>query len=434
MKIVYLAAGAAGMYCGSCLHDNTLAAALIEGGDDVLLVPTYTPIRTDERDVSTDRVFFGGINVFLQQKLSLFRHTPWWLDRLLDWPALLMQISKRGASIDPAKLGSLTVSMLQGEQGRQRKELDKLCLWLESEVRPDVIHLSNTLLSGMARQLRERLGVPLVCTLSGEDAFIEKLTAPYYDQTRALLRERCAEIDAFVALGGYYADFMADYLSVGHERIHVIPHGLRLEGHGTRSGSGETSEVTIGFLARICHDKGLHLLTRALEILAADDRLPLVRLKVAGYLGKQDRPYLADVERRLARAGLADRYEYVGELDRPEKIAFLQSLDVLSVPTVYRESKGLPALEALANAVPVVLPDHGSFPEIIANTGGGLLCRPHDAESLAEKLAELIADPQLAKTCGEHGQRRVHERYEAGQMADQTRQLYRGLVDKSGAD
>src|ERR1043165_1330623 len=91
MKIIYLAAGAGGMYCGSCLHDNTLAAALLALGEDVLLVPTYTPLRTDEPNVSIDRVFFGGINVYLQEKSSLFRHTPWWMDRWLDHPALLEQ-------------------------------------------------------------------------------------------------------------------------------------------------------------------------------------------------------------------------------------------------------------------------------------------------------------------------------------------------------
>ena len=89
MRIAYITAGAAGMYCGSCLHDNTLAAALIELGEDVLLVPTYTPLRTDEPNVSIGRVFFGGINVYLQEKVSLFRHTPWWFDRLLDNPTLL---------------------------------------------------------------------------------------------------------------------------------------------------------------------------------------------------------------------------------------------------------------------------------------------------------------------------------------------------------
>ena len=97
MKIIYLAAGAAGMYCGTCLHDNTLAAALLSAGTDLLLVPTYTPIRTDEEDLSEKRVFFGGINVYLQQKLGLFRHTPWFLDRLLDAPPLLRWVSRFAA-------------------------------------------------------------------------------------------------------------------------------------------------------------------------------------------------------------------------------------------------------------------------------------------------------------------------------------------------
>src|SRR3990172_11497725 len=126
MKIAYIAAGAAGMYCGSCLHDNTLAAALLELGEDVILVPTYTPLRTDEPDVSIRRVFFGGINVYLQQNSALFRHTPWWLDRLLDHPGLLDRLSQRGVNIQPSELGAMTVSMLRGEAGRQRKEIKKL--------------------------------------------------------------------------------------------------------------------------------------------------------------------------------------------------------------------------------------------------------------------------------------------------------------------
>jgi len=98
MRITYLTAGAAGMYCGTCLQDNTLAAALRARGCDVLLVPLYTPIRTDETDVSLDRVFYGGINVYLQQKSALFRHTPWLFDRLLDLPALLRWATGRAVS------------------------------------------------------------------------------------------------------------------------------------------------------------------------------------------------------------------------------------------------------------------------------------------------------------------------------------------------
>ncbi len=184
MRIAYITAGAAGMYCGSCLHDNTLAAALLELGEDVVLVPTYTPLRTDEPNVSIPRVFFGGINVYLQEKVPLFRHTPWWFDRPLDHPAILQRLARRAGSVDPKQLGDLTVSMLSGESGHQHKELDKLAHWLTADFRPDIVHLSNSMQIGMARKLRERGGSPIVCQLSGEDLFLEKLQPPHYDRAR----------------------------------------------------------------------------------------------------------------------------------------------------------------------------------------------------------------------------------------------------------
>jgi glycosyltransferase involved in cell wall biosynthesis len=428
MRIAYIAAGAAGMYCGSCLHDNTLAAALLELGEDVVLVPTYTPLRTDEADVSGRRIFFGGINVYLQQKWGLFRRTPWWLDRLLDSPALLERLSRSANSVDPTKLGDMTVSMLQGETGNQRKEIEKLTHWLFAEFKPDVIHLSNSMQLGMARRLTQRCGPPVVCQLSGEDLFLEKLPRPYYDKARALLRERAADIDAFVAINRYYAEFMVDYLAVDPQRVHVIPHGLKLEGHGNRLDKGAGKTRIVGYLARICHDKGLHLLVEACELLAADASTPPFVLRAAGYLGSSDRPYLRQLEERAAAGPLAGRFEYVGELDRQQKITFLQSLDVMSVPTVYRESKGLPALEAMANAVPVVLPDHGSFSELVADTSGGLLCRPLDSADLAAKVGQLLRDPVRAAQLGLAGQRAIEDRYHARRMAEQTVQLYRQLV------
>jgi glycosyltransferase involved in cell wall biosynthesis len=427
MRIAYIAAGAAGMYCGSCLHDNTLAAALLALGEDVVLVPTYTPTRTDEPNVSQRRVFFGGINVYLQQKSALFRHTPWWLDRLLDHPALLEALSKRSSSIDPAQLGDMTVSMLQGEAGKQRKELEKLVHWLLMDVRPDVVHLSNAMQIGMARLIAERCGPPVICQLSGEDIFLEKLKPPYYDEARAVLRERAGDVDAFVAINRYYADFMAEYLDVDRGRVHVIPHGLHLEGHGKRIEKRPGEPRVIGYLARVCEDKGLHLLVEACERLSADAGLPPFVLHAAGYLGAADRPYLERLQARAAAGPLAGRFTYHGELDREQKIAFLQSMDVMSVPTVYRESKGLPALEAMANAVPVVLPDHGSFSELVADTGGGMLCRPLDPADLAAKLAELLRDPLRAAELGLRGQQAVVDHYHARRMAEETLGLYRQL-------
>jgi glycosyltransferase involved in cell wall biosynthesis len=430
MRIAYIAAGAAGMYCGSCLHDNTLAAALLELGEEVVLIPTYTPIRTDEADVSSRRVFFGGINVYLQQKWALFRRTPWWLDRLFDHPALLGALSKRSASIDATRLGDMTVSMLRGESGNQRKEIEKLAHWLNSDFRPDVVHLSNALQLGMARLLTRPGGPRIVCQLSGEDIFLGKLGQPYDDQARAALRERAADVDAFVALNRYYADYMTDYLALDPGKVFVIGHGLQIEGHGARSEREADRPPVIGYLARICHDKGLHLLVEGCERLAGRTDVPSFELRAAGYLGPADRPYLERLESRIAAGPLAGRFAYLGELDRAEKIAFLQSLDVMSVPTVYRESKGLSVLEAMANAVPVVVPDHGSFSELIADTGGGLLFHPHDAADLAAKLADLLRDPDRAASLGRAGRQAILDRYHARQMAQATLDLYRRLADR----
>jgi glycosyltransferase involved in cell wall biosynthesis len=433
MRIAYLAAGAAGMYCGSCLHDNTLAAELLAMGEDVLLVPIYTPLRTDERDVSKPRVFFGGINAYLQQKSALFRRLPRWVDGWLDSPWLLRLVASRGVSVDPAKLGDMTVSMLRGEEGNQRKELDKLVDWLIDEVQPDVVHLSNAMMLGLARRIAAKCGPPVICSLSGEDIFLEKLKAPHYQQARQLMRERSRDVQAFVALTRYYADFMIDYLDVPAERVHVIPHGLDLRGHGDRRPAPGERPRRIGYFARICHDKGLHVLVDACEKLASRTDVPSFELHAGGYLGPGNRGYLEGLARRAARGPLAGRFHYHGELTREGKVKFLESLDVFSTPTVYRESKGLPILEAWANGVPAVLPDHGAFPELAEAAGGALLHRPLDAHDLAYQLAELLNDPERADALGRAAQSYVRSRHTARRMAEDTLTLYRRLAAEAAA-
>jgi glycosyltransferase involved in cell wall biosynthesis len=439
MRIAYLAAGAAGMYCGSCLHDNTLANALRARGEDVFLVPTYTPLRTDEPSKPVDRVFFGGVNSYLKQVSPWFRRAPRWLERFVDSQWFLKLATSGAGSVDPAKLGALTVSMLKGEEGNQARQLDQLVDWLVDEAKPDVVHLSNSMLLGMARRIADRCGPPVVCALSGEDLFLEGLAAPHYEQARALLRERAAEVAGFTALNGYYADFMARYLGVDRGKVHVVPHGLDLEGVPRRVYRDEPpvddrglnaggAPLRVGYFARVCRDKGLHLLVEACERLA--ERRPdlAFELHAGGYLGAGDRNYLIDLRKKSEFGALAGRFRYHGELDRTQKYALLSSFDVFSTPTVYAEAKGLPALEAMAVGVPVVLPAHGSFPEMVAATGGGLLHAPHYPEALTEAIERLLSDPAARRAHGEAGAAAVRQRFHAGRMAEETLAVYWGLV------
>ncbi len=243
------------------------------------------------------------------------------------------------------------------------------------------------------------------------------------------MKERARDIDAFVALNHYFADFMSDYLDVPRERIDVIRHGLNLDGHGTRPPRRRSEQIceqatTIGYFARVAPEKGLHFLVEAFGLLCNDRSLPPLRLKVAGYKSSADEPYFQTCVERIRDLGLADRFEYAGELDRAAKIAFLQSLDVMALPTVYHESKGISVLEAMANAVPVVLPAHGTFPEYVEDTGGGVLHEPENPRSLAQRLAELIRDPRRSDAMGLAAQQVIRERYTSRQMAQEHFGLY----------
>lgn len=432
MKILYLTGGAGQMYCGSCLRDNALASELISRGHDVTLLPVYTPTLTDETNVSGDKVFFGGISVYLEQYVPLFRKSPRWLDRLWDSGAMLQLASRRSISTSPKMLGELTVSMLKGEAGFQQKEIAKLLEWLTHEAAPDIVSLPYTLLLGLAQPIKAALGRPICCTLQGEDLFLEGLHEPYRSEAKDLIRTNVEHVDAFIAVSEYYAEFMPGYLGIPPEKIHVVPLGINLRGYERRVDSRtreRSGPLTVGFFARIAPEKGLHVLADAYRRLRRSGDLPAeARLEAAGYLAPEHKGYLSEIEQQMAAAGLASEFHYRGVLDREQKIAFLQSLDVLSVPATYDEPKGMFLLEAMACGIPVVQPKRGAFTEIVEKTGGGLLVEPDDPQSLAEGLLQIYRDPGLGERLGQSGFEKVREHYSVGGMADRALEVYASVI------
>jgi glycosyltransferase involved in cell wall biosynthesis len=423
MKILAITAGAANMYCGSCLRDNALAAELIAQGHDVTLVPLYTPTLTDEPNVSRKRVFFGGVSVYLEQHMAAFRFTPSWLDRVWDsWP-VLKAASRRSIAVSPRHLGELTISMLRGEDGAQRKEFHKLMRWLRSEPAPDVVILPNALLISLARPLKEALGRPVCCTLQGEDLFVEGLGEPWRTQTLELMRAQVDSVDAFIPVSQYYAGFMSRYLGIGERKMHVVPIGINLKGYGTGF-RFRTNCFTVGYFARIVPEKGLHVLCEAYHKLRRETDFSGATLEVAGYLAPEYRGYLRGIEQQMKQWGLGDEFRYRGVLDRVHKVDFLRSLSVLSVPGPYAEPKGIYALEAMANEVPVIQPRHGVFPEMIEKTGGGILFEPGSIDSLAEGILSLWGDQARADELGRKGAQGVREHYSSSKMAERALEVY----------
>ena len=426
MKILQITAGAAGMYCGSCTRDNALARALMAGGHDVTLMPVYTPTRPDEPNVSRDRVLFGGISVYLQQYVPLFRATPRLLDRLWDSPAVIRAFAGRAIKTDARLRGELTISMLRGEAGALRKEFEKLVEWARGEAPPDVIDLPNSLLIAMAAPLKHALNRPVCCTLQGEELFLDGLVPPYREQARELIRAQVPTIDRFIAVSDYAARFMSAYLAIPSDRISVVPLGITLDGYGERlkPEAGGPALFTVGYFARIAPEKGLHVLADAyVRLRRQTPDLPM-RFLAAGHLPGGGRSYLDGARAILQRAGVAHEFEYHGEVDRAGKIAFLRRLDVLSVPATYDEPKGMFLLEAMAAGVPVVQPRRGSFTGIVERTGGGLLVPPDDPQALAGALERVARTPALREELARHAFDGVRRHYTVEQSVDRLIEAY----------
>ena len=429
LTIVYLTPGAGGMFCGSCLNDNMLASAMHTLGAEVLLVPLYTPITTDEPNASINTLFFGGINVYLQQKVPLFRFLPRFLDRGLDRPALVGKLAGRAVGLDPRQLGELTLSMVRGEHGHQRKEVRRLVDWLAEGPRPDVINLSNLLIGGCIPALKRQLGVPIVVTLQGDDVFIDELLQPFRDQVLAEMRSLARDVDRFIVHSRFYAQKMAEYFEIPIERIEVVPLGIALDGfNSTLDRPARQESPVIGFLARICPAKGLHILVDAYLQLKQREELTATRLLVAGWLGDSDREYFDQQRARVDAAGWGGDFNYAGVLDRSGKATFLRSLDVFSVPTTYQEPKGRFVLEALACGTPVVQPAHGAFPELLARTGGGRLFHPADSADLATHLADLLIDEDARNQLAASGLAGVAQHASAELAAQATLAVYQKCV------
>ena len=380
MKIAHLTPSSGdSFYCENCQRDIALVKAMQKMEHEILLLPMYLPINADKKDLPrSSPIFFGGVNVYLQQKLSIFRKTPRWLDKLFDNPKLLQWAGRKAGMTSAKDLAETTISMLNGNHGKQVKELNRLVDWLAlEENKPDIVTLSNVLLIGLAKPIKERLGVPVLCLLQDEDGFIDGLGAPYAKQSWDIITELSKDIDLFISVSKYYSDVMQDRLSLEQELLEVVHMGISLDGYTHRDKLPEVP--TIGYLSRACSDRGLDTLVDAFIILKKNDKLKNIKLRISGGERSDDAPFVESLRKRLGNAGVIDDVEFLPDFSKEAKFKFLHSLSVMCVPEKQPVAYGLYVLEALASGVPVVEPAIGVFPELIELTSGGVLYNENNA-------------------------------------------------------
>jgi len=418
MRIVQLTPGTGNFHCGSCLRDHAFLKSLREQGHEVVLVPMYLPLVTEGGEQNEIPIFFGGINVFLQTKLALFRKTPRWIDKMFDGQGALMKAAGQIGMTKPKQLGEITIASLKGAAGPQRKEVDRLVDWLVETQEPDVLILSNALLMGLAPRLKEKLKCPIACVLQGEDTFLDDLPEPFRTQAWEQMKSASNSVDLSIAVSEYHASIMAPKLDCP---VTVVHNGMDLSGYPEPSARGARSVPTdppvIGYLARMCYVKGLSDLVDAFIEL----KHPTAVLNIVGTCMPSDEPFVKEQKEKLAAAGLADRASFHPNVTRTEKIEHLSNMTLLSVPAMYGESFGLYVLEANACGVPVLQPRHAAFPEVVGATGGGRLFEPG---TLCEALRSALEEPDEMAALGQTGAETVWKQFNIGAA---TEKLVRAL-------
>lgn len=431
MKILHLIPGSGGtFYCQNCLRDLALVRALRARGHDSMVVPLYLPMFGDV-EVTKNRapIFFGGVNVYLRERFPLFRHAPRWIEGLFDLPWVLGKAAAREGSTNAAELGAMTMSMLGAREGNQRREYDRFLEWLSGQERPDVIHISNALLLGFVPAIREVTDAPFVCSLQDEAPWVEAMGTPYSRQCWESMAKIGQEVGKFVATSRWYAGLMAERMQIPPERLDVVYPGI--ETKGISSGGPSFSPPTIGFLSRLNEAQGLTALIDAFIELKKDPAFKELRLSATGGATPADQPYISTIEERLAKEKLQETVTLHRSFHTAPDPSFFEGLSVLSVPVPKGEAFGIQLIDAMARGIPVVQPDVGAYPEVVTETGGGIVYDATKKNGLTEALRKVLIDPDAARKLGKRGQATVLARFGVDRAADEMLAIFESL---QGAD
>lgn len=398
MNIAHIIPGSGGsFYCGNCLRDSKYFDAIRALGHNAIKVPMYLPLfSNDDANNGEVPVFYGAISIYLKQVFPLFRHAPGWVDRLLNSKPMLRFAARMANSTRATGLEDMTVSMLMGEHGKQKDELEKMTHWLADHYKPDVIHISNALLLGLAHKLKEQLNVPVVCSLQDEHVWVDVMRPEFARQVWQLMQEKAHDIDRFISVSHYYTAFMKEKLHLPDDRINTLHLGVDPDDYIFTSAAAK--QHTIGYLSRMCHENGMDILIDAFILLKQQHGHDDVRLLLTGGHTADDKPFIKAQKKKIEQAGLSASVEFIDDFDQSKRNAFFSRVSVLSVPVRGGEAFGIYLTEAMAAGIPIVQPAMGAFPEIVEKSGGGLTFEGNDPQHLASALKQLFSDTaQLAE-------------------------------------
>jgi glycosyltransferase involved in cell wall biosynthesis len=393
MKIAYLLPGSGGsFYCGNCTRDKFLTQSLKHAGNDIIMIPMYLPLTIDDCEADSP-IFYGAVNIYLEQLSPIFKLLPTWAKKLLDSEKVLRYAAKQSGSTSASGNEAMTISMLKGEHGKQAHDLDILIAWLKEHEKPDVVHLSNALLSGLAAKLKKELGCKVVCTLQDEDEWVDEMRAPYDSETWQIISQNAEHIDAFIAVSQYYADLMKEKLDVPAEKIKIVYNSIGTE--LIRKNKHSVDFHTIGYMSKINSIFGADLLFEAFINLKKEFRFDKLKLIYSGGYTNDYKKVISEIMKKSKLLKIENDILFFDDLSYEGKKQFFDSISILCVPSLRKEAFGMQILEAFAAEVPVIMPQIGAYSEIVEKSKAGLCYNPNDISNLTEILQKVLIDNKL---------------------------------------
>lgn len=429
LKIVNIVPGFGGtFYCGNCLRDSGHTKSLIKLGHDAMMLPIYLPLTLEHGvEENTSPIFYGAVNIYLKQNFKIFKKMPSWLENFFNSSSILRYAAKKAGSTRTEGLEEMTISMLMGKDGNQNLELQELINFLKNHEKPDIVHLSNALLIGLAKQIREQLNVPVVCSLQDEDVWVDAMNDHYRPIVWELMSTKAKDVDAFIAVSDYYADEMKRKMQIPDSKMHIVPIGIDSSLYSYYA--PVSNPPVIGFISRMYEEHGFGLFIDSYVKLKAIPEFKNVLLRLSGGYTADDKKYVNKQIKKLKKAGIYDDVEFIDDYLPEERFNFFNKLTILSVPVLKGEAFGVYQLESLACGVPLVQPALGAFPEIINNTGGGILYEPNSSEKLTQVWADLLRKPELISELSKNGHKAVIEDYNIDTVSERILEIYKSLTD-----
>lgn len=426
MNIIQIIPGSGGsFYCGNCLRDSKYFNALRAEGHQVTKIPMYLPLFADEHDISEVPIFYGAISLYLKQVYPIFRKAPKWVEKLLNSKPMMRMAASMAGSTRAKGLEDMTLSMLLGEQGQQKEELDHMVNWIAEHCKPDIIHISNALLLGLAKRLKEKTGVPVLCSLQDEDVWIDPMQSHFQEKIWNLMHERAKDVDMLVSVSHFFAGIMKNRMNLPDNKVKTIHLGVDTKDYQYHSTVGKPRNV--GYISRMCHKDGFDIVVDAFINLKKKSGFEDVKLIATGGSTGDDAKFLKEQKMKLKANNLLDYFEISPDFEGKSVNDFFKKVIIVSVPVRIGEAFGMYQLESMASGVPVVQPALGAFPEIIELSGGGVTYMPNSPEKLSDTWAELLNDPEKLEQLSRAGYKGTEKHFNIHNHAAEIIELYNSL-------